>query len=241
MLTHLIDFIFLVDKLIDELFLFLFFPNLINKITVSELSTEPSTKPSTKPSTESSTKPVTEPSTKPVTEPLNKQSTKSSTKASTEPSTEQLNKTIKSQNKLNPTFDVKQIISNNNLDIFMSYYNLGLCKIDNAIIEQILSKEKYDFVQFIINHYYPIDDNILNLCIKSRNKEQIKKLLDLGCKWTIYSFSYGASTLDITLLKWLKDNGCFWGILHPDHLTIIKSNNNIITWLKENKCNWILC
>ena len=114
-------------------------------------------------------------------------------------------------------------------------------KIDNAIIEQVLSEEKYDFVQFIISNHYPIDDNILNLCIKSRNKEQIKKLLDLGCKWTIYSFSYGALTLDITLLKWLKDNGCFWGILHPDHLTIIKSNNNIITWLKENKCNWILC
>ena len=118
--------------------------------------------------------------------------------------------------------DLNYIIDNNDFDKFKYYCDNYSYKLNEYLIQKIFIEEKYIFLNLIINKYYPIDDNVLNLCIKFCFKKQINKLLDFGYKWTIYSLSYGNIYGSIDLLDFLIEKGCFWGLICPEHNKIVK-------------------
>lgn len=131
------------------------------------------------------------------------------------------------------------ILINFGPDEFVSYCELNSSKFDNLINQWICTNEKYSLVKILIRYYYPIDNNILNISLMSGNISQVQILLDLGCNWTIYSFSFGTQSNNLDFIKWIRTQGCFWGIVHKDHRENIRQNKIITKWLSNNKCPWI--
>ena len=124
--------------------------------------------------------------------------------------------------------NLKKYIESNNQINYLPMYNL------------ILQNKKFNLTNIVVKYHYPIDSNILNICISLGDINQIDNLLNNGCYWTIYSFSYGLISSNPKVLEFIRKKGCFWGITLDEHLVIAKSNCEIVNWLKNNNCPWIL-
>jgi hypothetical protein len=219
----LINIMSFIDVLIDKLYLFIFYPNLTNTIT------------------DSINHPITDSINHQITDSINHQITDSINHPITKPLNNLSNDEL--------LFDkLKKCIISNNVELFEIYCK----KVNNLpeeklleLIELISSHEKTNNLD-LINFLHCLDPfqfisntNILNMCIQFNDMKLIKCLRKEGYNWNIYSFSYGASTQNLELMQWLKDDNCFWGIMHDKHKKIILSNEKLVKWLKENNCPWV--
>jgi hypothetical protein len=85
-----------------------------------------------------------------------------------------------------------------------------------------------------------IPNETVNLAVMLGDKDLVLWLINNGCMWDIYTFSYSLENKSIEFMEWLKNKGCFWGCLSSTHEHIIISNSNIKDWLKKNNCTWAL-
>jgi hypothetical protein len=77
-----------------------------------------------------------------------------------------------------------------------------------------------------------------NVAIDERFEVPIlRKLHQLGCPWTQFTFAFAVKTSDLDVLKWLRKKRCPWGT-HAFHEAVQRSDWDILIWLRVEGCPW---
>jgi len=86
-----------------------------------------------------------------------------------------------------------------------------------------------------LNKQYEFTDDTFQYAAENGNLDNMKWLKDQGCCWGINTFSYASKNGNLDNMKWLKSQGCPWDLYT---FTKAAKNGNLdnMKWLKEQGC-----
>lgn len=115
-------------------------------------------------------------------------------------------------------------------------------KWDSDLYDEAIEQDDFEFVKWLVKNKCSFGMFTFTQAVRFGNLDICKFLFTNSCPFDYLTMSNGAThssiNNDLTIIKWLKLNGCEWGGCFTQDMFIIKKNKFVCEWLKLNGCVW---
>jgi hypothetical protein len=130
------------------------------------------------------------------------------------------------------------LVREENMSLLKLFHEAGIKGDESHFQSALQSRRSIEFLQYLLKC---IDSSLgastFSVAVEVGNLSILKWLKDEGCPWDALAFSMAAKAGNMNVLNWLKDEGCPWNATAFSMAT--KAGNiNVLKWLKEEGCPW---